>query len=189
MIREGQGALVPRGALWKALGHSRKRGAYRRGDCQAARGWRGARFARARRRLTAFGRGLMRGGLNEFPRRACLGEAGNSGNWGELAELGALDRLARTRSAARRRYPRRCPRRRRVPVRPTPEADAAHLVALLAEGATPMLLNGRLFLLGRVTPKAQALLDAHGAAIARLVAAFAAGKVRPPGARREAGRR
>jgi len=63
------------------------------------------------------------------------------------------------------------------PVRPTPEADAVHLIALLAEGATPMLLNGRLFLLGRVTPKAQALLDEHGDAIARLVAAFAAGTV------------
>ena len=64
-----------------------------------------------------------------------------------------------------------------APARPTPEADAAHLVALLAEGATPMLLNGRLFLLGKVTPKAQALLDAHGPAIARLIGAFAAGKV------------
>lgn len=64
-----------------------------------------------------------------------------------------------------------------APARPTPEADAAHLGALLAEGATPMLLNGRLFLLGKVTPKAQALLNAHGPAIARLIGAFAAGKV------------
>ena len=53
-----------------------------------------------------------------------------------------------------------------------------HLIALLAEGVTPTLLGGRLFLVGqRVTPKAQALLDEHGDAIARLVAAFAAGTV------------
>ena len=101
--------------------------------------------------------------------------SGNPGNWDGLAELGALNTwLERARQAPP--LPEALPAPPPLPARPTPDADAAHLVALLAEGATPMLLNGRLFLLGRVTPTAQELLDEHGPAIARLLAAFATGK-------------
>jgi hypothetical protein len=61
--------------------------------------------------------------------------------------------------------------------RPTPEADAAHLAALLWEGAEPVLLNGALFLQGRVTPKAQEIFNAHGPQIIRLTRALESGNV------------
>ncbi len=63
------------------------------------------------------------------------------------------------------------------PPRPTPLGDAPHLAALLAEGVDVLLLHGQLFLIGKETPRAQAILAEHGPAITRLVAALDAGRV------------
>ena len=63
------------------------------------------------------------------------------------------------------------------PPRPTPLGDAPHLAALLAEGVDVLLLHGQLFLIGKETPRAQAILAEHGPAITRRAAALDAGRV------------
>src|SRR5438874_353220 len=63
------------------------------------------------------------------------------------------------------------------PAASSPEDGAVHLIRLLGEGAQPKLINGRLYLAGRVTSKAQEIADHHAATITVLLAAFAAGTV------------
>ena len=109
-------------------------------------------FSVGPRCLTACGRGRMRGRpTDDFPTARMSRGSGNPGESRRIpSELVALNTWLE-RVAAGGATTRPLPAPSLPPARPTPEADAERLVALLAEGATPMLLNGRLFLLGRVT--------------------------------------